>query len=108
MVISSGSGVSEDFIPLEALARHGHLTFFLIPFNSCCVQQGKHPNLHCVSAPQHTHIFVIWSFLQSLQDSEDLGLHIMVLVQVIGENKNKGLTRRNWLFLPAILIEEEH
>jgi len=46
--------------------------------------------------------------LQSLQESEDSELPILSLVPVIGENKNKGLSRKNWLFLPAILIKEEH
>lgn len=48
------------------------------------------------------------ALLQSLQDLEDLGLHIMFLVQDIGKNKKKGLARKNWLFLLAILIKEEH
>lgn len=32
----------------------------------------------------------------------------MFLVQVIVENKNKGLASKNCLFLAALLIKEEH
>lgn len=47
------------------------------------------------------------ALLQSLQDSEDLGFNILLLVQVVGENKNKGLMRTNRLFLLAFLIKEK-
>lgn len=98
--------VPGDFVLLETLACHGHVVFPLIPLSPCCPRSAQ-PGTAVLHLSRHSYSSH-GTLLQRLQASEDLGLPIMFLVQVIGENKNEGLAGKNWWFLSAVGIEEEH